>query len=105
MLLTVKALRVAPILLQQDSGRDTPVILLAMAVLETPNSRKRRETPSEPFGRPSFRPEDLALARASRMASRTVIVSGSSILGGGRPGDFRLVRKHVARFRLGPGSR
>ena len=50
--------------------RDTPVIL-AMAVLETPSSRKRRissclpssrETPSEPFGRPSFRPEDLALA-------------------------------------------
>ena len=40
-----------------------------MAVLETPSSRKRqmssslplsRETPSEPFGRPSFRPEDLA---------------------------------------------
>ena len=39
-----------------------------MAVLETPSSRKRRmssslplsrETPNEPFERPSFRPEDL----------------------------------------------
>ena len=39
-----------------------------MAVFETPSSRKRRissslpssrETPSDPFGRPSFRPEDL----------------------------------------------
>ena len=41
-----------------------------MAVLETPSSRKRRissclpssrETPSEPFGRPSFRPEARGL--------------------------------------------
>ena len=49
-----------------------------MAVLETPSSRKRRmssslplsrETPSEPFGRPSFRPEALALARHSRVRS------------------------------------
>ena len=32
-----------------------------MAVFETPSSRKRRsrETPSDPFGRPSFRPEAL----------------------------------------------
>ena len=46
-------------------------MILAIAVLDTPRSRKRRissffpssrETPSEPFGRPSFRPEDLALA-------------------------------------------
>ena len=44
-----------------------------MAVLETPSSRKRRissslpssrETPSEPFGRPSFRPEALAQGEA-----------------------------------------
>ena len=28
-----------------------------------------RETPSEPFGRPSFRPEDLALARPSWVRS------------------------------------
>ena len=57
--------------------RDTPVSL-AMAVLETSSSRKRRissslpssrETPSEPFGRPSFRPEDLARARPSRVRS------------------------------------
>ena len=43
-----------------------------------PSSRKRRmssslplsrETPNEPFGRPSFLPADLALARASRMAT------------------------------------
>ena len=49
-----------------------------MAVLETPNSRKRRmssslplsrETPNEPFGRPSFWPEALALARPSRVRS------------------------------------
>ncbi len=49
-----------------------------MAVLETPNSRKRRmssslplsrETPNEPFGRPSFSPEALALARPSRVRS------------------------------------
>ena len=49
-----------------------------MAVLETPSSRNRRissslpssrETPSEPFGRPSFRPEDLARARPSRVRS------------------------------------
>ena len=47
-------------------------MILAMAVLETPSSRKRRissclpssrETPSEPFGRPSFRPEDLLRGR------------------------------------------
>ena len=40
---------------------------LARAVLETPSSRKRRmssslplsrETPNEPFGRPSFLPEE-----------------------------------------------
>ena len=58
--------------------RDTPVSF-AMAVLETPSSRKRwmsssrpssRETPSEPFGRPSFRPEALARARPSRGALR-----------------------------------
>ena len=45
---------------------------LAMAVLETPSPRKRRissslpssrETSSEPFGRPSFRPEDLLRSR------------------------------------------
>ena len=30
-----------------------------------------RETPSEPFGRPSFRPEDLAWARPSRVRSQT----------------------------------
>ena len=50
-----------------------------MAVFETPRSRKRRissslpssrETPSDPFGRPSFRPEDLARARPSRGALR-----------------------------------
>ena len=50
---------------------------LAMAVLETPRSRKRRmssslplsrETPNEPFGRPSFLPEDLALARRNDSA-------------------------------------
>ena len=29
-----------------------------------------RETPNEPFGHPSFLPEDLALARTSRMARR-----------------------------------
>ena len=49
-----------------------------MAVFETPSSRKRRissslpssrETPSEPFGRPSFRPEALARARPSRVRS------------------------------------
>ena len=49
-----------------------------MAVLETPSSRKRwmssslslsRGTPNKLFGRPSFRPEGLALARASRMAT------------------------------------
>ena len=49
-----------------------------MAVFETPSSRKRRissslpssrETPSEPFGRPSFRREDLARARPSRVRS------------------------------------
>ena len=43
-----------------------------MAVLETPSPRKRRisaslpssrETSSEPFGRPSFRPEDLLRSR------------------------------------------
>ena len=28
-----------------------------------------RETPNEPFGRPSFLPEDLALARPSRVRS------------------------------------
>ena len=28
-----------------------------------------RETPNEPFGRPSFRPEDLALARPSGVRS------------------------------------
>ena len=51
--------------------RDTPVSF-AMAVLETPSSRKcrisssrpsRRETPSEPFGRPSFRPAAQVLLR------------------------------------------
>ena len=45
----------------------------AMAVLDTPSSRKRRiafslpssrETPSEPFGRPSFRPEALVPGRS-----------------------------------------
>ena len=30
-----------------------------------------RETPSKPFGRPSFRPEDLAWARPSRVRSQT----------------------------------
>ena len=53
-------------------------MILAMAVLETPSSRKwrissslpsSRETPSEPFGRPSLRPEALALARPSRVRS------------------------------------
>ena len=48
-------------------------MILAMAVLETPSSRKRRfssslpssrETPSEPFGRPSLRPEALAFGEA-----------------------------------------
>ena len=45
---------------------------------DTPSSRKcrmspslpsSRETPSEPFGRPSFRPENLARARPSRVRS------------------------------------
>ena len=45
---------------------------LAMAVLETPSPSKRRissslpssrETSSEPFGRPSFRPEGLLRGR------------------------------------------
>ena len=53
-----------------------------MAVLETPSLRKRRvssslpssrETPSEPFGRPSFRPEALALARPSRVRDGLVL--------------------------------
>ena len=33
----------------------------------------RRETPSEPFGRPSFLPEDLALARPSRVRSESQV--------------------------------
>ena len=53
-----------------------------MAVFETPSSRKRRissslpssrETPSEPFGRPSLRPEALALARPSRVRSENQV--------------------------------
>ena len=49
-----------------------------MAIFEMPSSMKRRissswpssrEAPSEPFGRPSFRPEALARARPSRMRS------------------------------------
>ena len=53
---------------------------VAMVVLETPSPGKRRiscslplsrETPSEPFGRPGVRPEDLAGARALRCARRS----------------------------------
>ena len=45
-------------------------MILTMAALDTPRSRNRRissslpssrETPSEPFGRPSFLPEDLVV--------------------------------------------
>ena len=60
---------------------------LTMAVLERPSSRKRRmssslpssrETPNEPFGRPSFRPKDLAVARPSRVRSEIMSSSTSA---------------------------
>ena len=38
-----------------------------------------RETPSEPFGRPSFRPEDLAWARPSRVRSQTGRNAGGNL--------------------------
>ena len=53
-------------------------MILAIALFETPRLRKwrissslpaRRETLSDPFGRSSFVPEDLALARLSRVRS------------------------------------
>ena len=43
--------------------RDREVVEISSSL---PSSR---ETPSEPFGRPSFRPEDLARARPSRVRS------------------------------------
>ena len=67
-------------------------MIFAMAVLDTPSLRKRRrilsslpssrETLSEPFGRPSFRPEDLAQARPSRVRSeiRSRSTSANSVV-------------------------
>ena len=44
----------------------------------------KRETPSEPFGRPSFRPEDLARARPSRVRSEITPVNLLSDFGSRR---------------------
>ena len=53
-------------------------MILAIALLETPSSMhwrisssfpSRRDTPSDPFGRPSVLPEALAFARPSRVRS------------------------------------